>query len=46
VFTLLYGVLAVVEFGLMAKYAKAGPEAPATEIPEDDDAERPLAFAY
>jgi cytochrome d ubiquinol oxidase subunit I len=48
VFTLLYGVLAVVEVGLLIKYAKAGlpdvaPAAPADQRPEDD---RPLAFAY
>jgi cytochrome d ubiquinol oxidase subunit I len=42
VFTLLYGALAVVEFGLMAKYAKAGPD----EAAAPDDAERPVAFAY
>ncbi|MFI5959499.1 cytochrome ubiquinol oxidase subunit I [Cryptosporangium sp. NPDC051539] len=41
VFTLLYGVLAVIEVGLMVKYAKAGPE-PAVEPSED----RPMAFAY
>ncbi len=46
VFTLLYGVLAVIEVALMARYAKAGP--PPVEAPaEGTDAEnRPLAFAY
>ena len=49
VFTVLYGVLAVIEVGLMVKYAKAGPPEPA---PSDEDGtggtdtERPLAFAY
>jgi cytochrome d ubiquinol oxidase subunit I len=47
VLTLLYGVLAVVEVGLLVKYAKLGlpevaPPAEAGEGPED----RPLAFAY
>ncbi|WP_027342234.1 cytochrome ubiquinol oxidase subunit I [Hamadaea tsunoensis] len=46
VFTLLYGVLAVVEVGLLLKYAKAGvPDVtPPPETPADSDA--PLAFAY
>jgi cytochrome d ubiquinol oxidase subunit I len=45
VLTALYGVLAVVEVGLFIKYARAG--APETEPdPGDDDADRPLAFAY
>jgi len=49
VLTLLYGVLAVVEFGLLWRYIKAG-AAPFQEPPDpgkspsDDDA--PLAFAY
>ena len=51
-FSALYLVLAVVEVGLLARYAKAGP--PDVEEPEDhdlgtetpDDAYRPLAFAY
>jgi cytochrome d ubiquinol oxidase subunit I len=57
VFTLLYGVLAVVEVRLLAKYAKAGPP----ELTDDDrrsptrigggadgdaDADRPMAFSY
>jgi cytochrome d ubiquinol oxidase subunit I len=45
VFTLLYGVLAVVEVGLLLRYARAGvPEVTAAEPAGDDD--RPLAFAY
>lgn len=48
-FTLIYATLAVVEFKLLVRYAKAGvPDL--TEQPEiddsHDDAERPLAFAY
>ncbi|MEU6204336.1 cytochrome ubiquinol oxidase subunit I [Micromonospora musae] len=48
-FTLIYATLAVVEFRLLVRYAKAGvPDL--TEQPENDDghddAERPLAFAY
>jgi cytochrome d ubiquinol oxidase subunit I len=58
VFTLLYGLLAVVEVRLLAKYAKAGPP----ELTDDDrrsptriggdrddegsDADRPMAFSY
>ncbi|WP_457113110.1 cytochrome ubiquinol oxidase subunit I [Marmoricola sp. URHA0025 HA25] len=45
--TLLYAVLAVVEFGLMWRYIKLG--APAYEEPPDPadaDDDRPLAFAY
>jgi len=47
VFTLLYGVLAVVDGVLMVRYAKAGPPPPGT--PADDtesDEPRPAAFAY
>ncbi|HWS32485.1 MAG TPA: cytochrome ubiquinol oxidase subunit I [Actinoplanes sp.] len=45
VLTVVYGVLAVIEFGLFVKYAKAG--APSIEPPAaDDDADKPLAFAY
>ncbi len=44
--TLLYAVLAVVEFGLMWRYIRLG--APAYEEPPDhtSDDDRPLAFAY
>jgi len=46
VFTLLYGILAVIEAGLLLKYAKAGvPDVtPPPERPEAHD--KPLAFAY
>ncbi|GLY17464.1 putative integral membrane cytochrome D ubiquinol oxidase subunit I CydA [Kineosporia sp. NBRC 101677] len=46
VFTLLYGGLAVVWFGLIRRYAAAG--APEVDSPDehDDDADRPLSFAY
>lgn len=46
VFTLLYGTLAVVEVGLLLKYARAGvPDVtPPPERPETHD--KPLAFAY
>jgi cytochrome d ubiquinol oxidase subunit I len=52
---LLYLVLAVVEVGLIARYAKAGPpeeEPSETEPPSDagppgeKPAERPMQFAY
>jgi cytochrome d ubiquinol oxidase subunit I len=56
VFTVLYGILAVVEVKLLVKYAKAGPtdEQPPTRDPRlrppgggaDADADKPLAFAY
>lgn len=47
VLTLLYGVLAVVEVGLLVRYVKAGPPDPAPPgAPEPDEGERPLAFAY
>ena len=46
VFTVLYGVLAVVDGILMVRYAKAGPPPPAApETPESDEP-RPAAFAY
>ncbi|KWX02130.1 Cytochrome d ubiquinol oxidase subunit I [Carbonactinospora thermoautotrophica] len=46
VFTVLYGVLAVIEAALMVRYAKAG--APEIEPVRAEDAagERPLTFAY
>ena len=46
--TLVYAVLAVVEVGLLVKFVKAGPE-PFEEPPDpssDDDADRPMTFAY
>ncbi|WP_216215258.1 cytochrome ubiquinol oxidase subunit I [Amycolatopsis aidingensis] len=47
VFTVLYGVLAVVDGVLMVRYAKAGPPEPesAEESTSDDEA-KPAAFAY
>ncbi|MCM4082306.1 cytochrome ubiquinol oxidase subunit I [Paractinoplanes hotanensis] len=44
--TVLYGVLAVIEIGLFLKYAKAG--APQQQPPgtDDEEADRPIAFAY
>ncbi|WP_282202040.1 cytochrome ubiquinol oxidase subunit I [Kitasatospora fiedleri] len=53
--TVLYAVLAVIEVRLLAKYAAAGPntaEQPPAKDPtlrgpsDDEDADRPLAFAY
>ncbi|PYC76879.1 cytochrome ubiquinol oxidase subunit I [Streptomyces tateyamensis] len=55
VFTALYAILAVIEVRLLVKYAKAGPdvaERPPAKDPTlrgpspDEDADRPLAFAY
>jgi cytochrome d ubiquinol oxidase subunit I len=52
VLTVLYGVLAVVEIGLLVRYAVAGPppagiaDAGGTEPPPADDQSRPLTFAY
>jgi cytochrome d ubiquinol oxidase subunit I len=54
-FTLLYAVLAVIEVRLLVRYASAGPvtsEQPPAKDPtlrgpsSDEDADRPLAFAY
>lgn len=45
VFTLVYGVLAVVEVGLLLRFARAGVPA-VTPPPSTEDEERPLAFAY
>ncbi|MFJ1706700.1 cytochrome ubiquinol oxidase subunit I [Kitasatospora sp. NPDC088346] len=54
-FTALYAVLAVIEVRLLVKYAKAGPvtsERPPAKDPtlrgpsSDEDADKPLAFAY
>ncbi|GAB3433677.1 cytochrome ubiquinol oxidase subunit I [Flindersiella endophytica] len=44
VFTVLYGVLAVIEFGLLVKYAKAGPPEADDQEPSGESDE--LAFAY
>jgi cytochrome bd ubiquinol oxidase subunit I len=44
-FTLLYGVLAVVEFGLLARRIRAGLPDLSGEDPDDEGA-RPLTFAY
>ncbi|TIC81820.1 cytochrome ubiquinol oxidase subunit I [Nocardioides sp. GY 10127] len=48
VFTLLYGVLAVVEIKLMLSYIKKGADDFAEPVVRDDDndPDRPLAFAY
>jgi cytochrome d ubiquinol oxidase subunit I len=47
VFTVLYGVLAVIDGLLMVRYAKAGPPPPETADPSDVDSERPApVFAY
>lgn len=48
VFTLLYGVLAVIWFVLMRRHAAEGaPQVPSDQTPTDDtDDEAPLAFAY
>ncbi|UKD57437.1 cytochrome ubiquinol oxidase subunit I [Amycolatopsis sp. FU40] len=45
VFTVLYGVLAVVDGVLMVRYAKAGPPPAVPDAPESDEP-RPAAFAY
>ncbi len=45
VFTVLYGILAVVEVALMLRYAKAGASAE-EEQPAEDETDRPLTFAY
>ncbi|HEU4421409.1 MAG TPA: cytochrome ubiquinol oxidase subunit I [Pilimelia sp.] len=45
VFTLLYGVLAIVEVGLLLRFARMGlPDV--GPAPEEPGADRPLAFAY
>jgi cytochrome d ubiquinol oxidase subunit I len=48
VFTLLYAALAVIELGLLVRYAKAGPAAAGVHTAEQDeqDPDRPMAFAY
>ena len=45
-FTVLYGVLAVVELMLTIRYARAGAPAPAPAPAEADASDRPLTFAY
>jgi cytochrome d ubiquinol oxidase subunit I len=45
IFTLVYGVLAVVEVGLLLRFARAGVPGIAPP-PSNEDEERPLAFAY
>lgn len=47
VLTVLYGILAVIEFGLFIRYSKAGaPEVPPESEGEQSEDDRPLAFAY
>ena len=47
VFTLLYGLLAVVEVRLLLRFAKAGlPDANPPPVTVDKDQDRPLSFAY
>ena len=46
VYTAIYAVLAVVEVRLIVKYVRAGLPEIAPEAPDDDEVERPLAFAY
>lgn len=46
-FTLLYGVLAVIEVKLLLMFIRKGlPEANPPSLPDDDDSDAPLAFAY
>ncbi|WAL63282.1 cytochrome ubiquinol oxidase subunit I [Amycolatopsis cynarae] len=46
-FTVLYGVLAVIDFLLMARFAKAGPPPPAPPAPESEkDIEKPPVLVY
>jgi cytochrome d ubiquinol oxidase subunit I len=44
VFTVLYGLLALIEFGLMLRYARSSPPEAPGPGPSGDD--QPLAFAY
>jgi len=46
VFTLLYGVLAVIEVKLMLDYIKRGADPLPEPVEHDGDGDRPLAFAY
>lgn len=45
-FTLLYGVLAVVEMGLLVKYQKAGLPDVDEPVMADDAEDKPMSFAY
>ncbi|WP_332642246.1 cytochrome ubiquinol oxidase subunit I [Aeromicrobium sp.] len=45
-FTAIYGVLAIIEVKLLLMYIQRGlPDLP-TDVPDDDDTDAPLAFAY
>jgi cytochrome bd ubiquinol oxidase subunit I len=47
IYTVIYAVLAVIEVRLLVKYVRAGlPEISPAPDADDDEAERPLAFAY
>jgi cytochrome bd ubiquinol oxidase subunit I len=46
VLTLLYGALAAVELKLLFRYARSTPPEVEAHATEDDEVERPLAFAY
>ncbi len=46
VFTLLYGVLAVIEIGLLIRYIRAGLPEVEPEEPGESGEQRPMAFAY
>lgn len=47
IYTVIYAVLALIEVRLLVKYVRAGlPEVSPAPDADDDEAERPLAFAY
>jgi cytochrome bd ubiquinol oxidase subunit I len=47
IYTVIYAVLAVIEVRLLVKYVRAGlPDVDPAHDSDDDEAERPLAFAY
>jgi cytochrome d ubiquinol oxidase subunit I len=46
VFTLLYGILAVIEVGLIVRTIRRGPDGAMPVLPEPGDAEDRLTFAY
>ena len=47
VYTLLYGVLAVIEVGLFLRYVKKGlPDDTDVELDDESDADTPMSFAY